>query len=344
MIREEIREKVGIIYLDRPDKLNALNFDIVNGIEKTLRKWENNEDIRVILFDSTSENSFSAGGDLSLIYAEINNDKIASEDMFFVKECRLNKYIMGYKKPVISHWHGITMGGGVGLTIHSDLVITDETTKWAMPETRLGFVPDMSVGKYISNLPQALGQFVGLCGPILSASDLVENALADSFIEKDKYDEAIEKLFILSRNFENEDLVERFKKEILKYEVKGENLKISEDREKIEKYFSKDSLEEIFDVLNKNQDDKFARKVLKNLKKRPIFMLALQFEKYFLGKKLSLYQTIDLDLKIIFYAVEKGYIKEGIKANFIYKNYKPSWIKDDFKSLDLKEVKKLLVI
>ena len=147
MINTEVKNKIGLIYLDRPQALNAINGQMVDEIYEALKKFEEDKDIRAILFDSHTEKGLSAGGDLKEIYYNyLTNDEETNDEEFFKKEFDLNKYIMDYPKPIISHWFGITMGGGIGLTIHSDLIIADETTNWAMPETSLGFVPDVSVG------------------------------------------------------------------------------------------------------------------------------------------------------------------------------------------------------
>lgn len=130
MIIKEIKDNVGIITLNREDKINALNYEMFIDIEETLKEWENLSDVKVILFDAAGQRGFCSGGDLKEFYeAFLTNPSCLNKHEFFSKEVLLDKYIMSYKKPIISHWFGIVMGGGVGLSIHSDIIITDETTK-----------------------------------------------------------------------------------------------------------------------------------------------------------------------------------------------------------------------
>lgn len=343
MIKEKIKEKLGIIYLDRPQKINALTLAMIRDIRKILEKWEENEEIRAILFDSTSEKGFCSGGDLKEVYNDYllkPNKKDKSE--FFREEFELDKYIASYKKPVISHWYGIVMGGGIGLSINSDIIITDETTNWAMPETRLGFVPDVGVCKYLSTLPQDLGQYLGLCGESLGASDLVDFKLCHAKISSNDYKKALDKLINLTKDYEAEKLVDKYKSYLESIEDKNRVSKIDGKKEAIKKYFSYSSFEEIYKAVEKNLEDDFAREIYDNFSKRPSFMLALQFEKYFLCKNLSYEETINLDYKILNYSVDIGYMKEGIRAVMVDKDNNPSWRNENIKDIDREKIKDLL--
>lgn len=341
MIKADIKNKIGIIYLDRPEALNALNCQMVGEIESALRDFEKNPDVKAVLFDSKAPKGFSAGGDLKEIYYEyINNERELKKDEFFKKEFDLNKYIMTYKKPTIAHWYGVTMGGGIGLTIHSDFIIADETVNWAMPETSLGFVPDVSVGYYISKLPQAIGQYVGLTGARLFPDDLVSLGLADILIDSNDYGKILEILFEIN----SEDIIGNFKKKIEVFSKKPGPTVNTKNMEKIEKYFGRDSLLDIIKALEEDQRDDFARENLEILKTRDPFMIKVQFEKYFLGKNLTREETIDLDLKIINYGLKTGEIAEGIRTVMIDRDDKPLWPVGKFEDVDKKEVQNLLEI
>lgn len=345
MIESKIIDNIGVIYLSRPKLINALNLDMIRELKEILLAWETDPKVRAVLFDSTSERGFCAGGDIKELYEDITASKENfNKDRFFVEEFDLDKYLMTYKKPIVSHWYGITMGGGIGLTIHSDFIIVDETVNWAMPETRLGFVPDVGVCKNISSLPQALGQYVGLLGKSLRASDLVDYGIADFFIKSSSYKEAIEKLFSLSKNYEGKELINKFSESLKAYENTDKRSDISNDLEKIKKYFSFDSIEEVYHALIINKDDKFASDILDELNQRDPFMLKVQFEKYFVCKDLTSQETIDLDLDIMRYALEVGSMEEGIKAVVIDKSHTPDWPVKSIDKVSDEKVKKLLGI
>lgn len=342
MIQKQIKNKIGIIYLDRPKALNSLNCQMIEKIEEILDIWEKDPAVKAVFFDSKAEGGLSAGGDLKEIYENyIKNENEREKDKFFKKEFDLNKYIIDYPKPIISHWHGVTMGGGIGLTIHSDLIIADETVNWAMPETSLGFVPDVSVGHYISKLPQALGQYVGLTGARLFPDDLVRLGLADILIDSSDYEKILARLFDLDTD--RLDLIDAFKEEIKDLTRDPEDSDLSRDMEKIERYFSKGSIEEIITELKANDDD-FAREKLEILEGRDPFMTKVQFEKYFLGKKLSRKDTLDLDLKIINHGLKCGSIEEGIRSVMIDKDKNPIWPIKKLEDVKESEIKDLLTL
>lgn len=342
MIQKEVKNKIGIIYLDRPKALNSLNRHMIAEIKKTLRTWEKDPDIKAVLFDSKFERGLCAGGDLKEIYVDyLKNDEVKDKDVFFREEFALDKFIMNYPKPMLSHWFGVTMGGGIGLTIHSDLIIADETVNWAMPETSLGFAPDVAVGYYISQLPQALGQYVGLLGARLYPDDLLRYGLCHVLIDSKDYEEVINRLMTFDTDLDN--FIDEFKEEISDLAKNPKDTENSKNMEKIEKHFSKDSVTEIRDSLEKSESD-FAKENLAVLNNRDPFALVVQFKKYFLGKNLTKQETIDLDLEIIKYGRKSGALEEGIRSVLIDKDENPKWPTKSLEEVDHDEVDRLLGI
>lgn len=344
MIKEKIIENLGIIYLDRPKVLNALNLEMIESIEKILKKWEDDDQIRAVLFDSLCPKGFCAGGDLKSIYNDyLLNDECENKDEFYQEEFILDKYVKNYKKPLISHYFGIVMGGGIGLTINSDFIICDESVNWAMPETRLGFVPDVGVCKHLSKLPQALGQYLGLCGESLKSSDLINYNLADLYINSKNYEKVLDILIELTKNYQGQKLIEELKRKTEEFKAEKISSSLDENMGKIEKYFSFSGLDEILQSLEENKDDDFAQKTLENLREKYIFMLQVQFEKYFLCKDLSQDEVFDLDLKILKYSRKTGAMKEGIRSLIIDKE-SANWKEKSLDQVSSKKVKDLLGI
>lgn len=342
MIKTKIKNKIGIIYLDRPEALNALNRQMIREIHKTLKAWEDQPKIRAVFFDSKAEKGFCAGGDLKEIYVDyLKNDEAKGKDVFFKEEFALDKYLMTYPKPIISHWFGVTMGGGIGLTIHSELIIADETVNWAMPETSLGFVPDVGLGYFISKLPQAMGQYVGLLGARLYPDDLLRYGFCHMVIDSKDYDELINRL--MNMDTDSDNLIGDFKEKILDLSQPAKETENTKNLEEIEKHFSKDRVVEIKNSLEASDSD-FAKESLGVLNNRDPFMLEVQFKKYFLGKKLTKQETIDLDLDIIKYGRKTGALEEGIRSVLIDKDKNPNWPTKRLEDVDCVEVDRLLGI
>lgn len=179
----ERQNGVGIIRLNRPEKLNALTLDDIHQMSAVLEEWAADEAISWVLLEGEGR-AFCAGGDVVALY-RYSMETGQFPDPFFRDEFALDRQVHHFPKPVVSLYKGVTMGGGVGLTVNADLRITDETLVWAMPETRLGFMPDVAMGWYLSQLPQADGLYLSLLGGQLDWQDALYYGFADLGIQSE---------------------------------------------------------------------------------------------------------------------------------------------------------------
>ena len=108
--------------------------------------------------------AFCAGGDvavLALWNQEGAEGKQRSKD-YFISEYQLDHLIATYPKPYIAFMDGITMGGGVGLSVHAPFRIATERTVFAMPETTLGFFPEVGASFFLPRLDGQIGKYLAL--------------------------------------------------------------------------------------------------------------------------------------------------------------------------------------
>ncbi|WP_039856635.1 enoyl-CoA hydratase/isomerase family protein [Peptoniphilus sp. oral taxon 386] len=181
-VNKIISNNIGYLILNRTKKLNALNIDMIRELREKYCDFIKNDNVKIIVLKGNNNKNFCAGGDIVTLYKEyiINNN---SPMFFFEEEFELDYLLFNSKKPIISFISGITMGGGVGLSITSSIVVADDTTKWAMPETRLGMIPDVGVGYYFSKIEKPLALYISLLGNILFGSDLTKLNIADFYIK-----------------------------------------------------------------------------------------------------------------------------------------------------------------
>uniref|UniRef100_A0A493TNT0 3-hydroxyisobutyryl-CoA hydrolase n=1 Tax=Anas platyrhynchos platyrhynchos TaxID=8840 RepID=A0A493TNT0_ANAPP len=126
----------GIITLNRPKALNALNLSMIQQIYPQIKAWEQDPETFLIIIKGTGGKAFCAGGDIRAITdAGKVGDKLAQD--FFREEYTLNNAIGTCKKPYVALIDGITMGGGVGLSVHGHFRVATEKTLFAMPETAI---------------------------------------------------------------------------------------------------------------------------------------------------------------------------------------------------------------
>lgn len=157
----ETIEKTGIITLNRPKALNALDLQMVTEIYPILRKWETQKSL--VIVKGSGEKAFCAGGD---VRAVVESAKVGGEmgRKFFTAEYNVNRLIGLYGIPYVAFIDGITMGGGVGLSVHGQYRVATERTTVAMPETLIGLFPDVGGTYFLPRLRGNLGIYLGLTG------------------------------------------------------------------------------------------------------------------------------------------------------------------------------------
>jgi enoyl-CoA hydratase len=192
IIRREGR--AGRITLNRPQALNALNYPMVKAIGAALNAWEHDPDIALILIDGTGEKAFCAGGDVQDLYWEAKNGNFEAGRDFWRDEYPLNARIARFPKPYVALMDGIDMGGGVGVSVHGSHRIVTQRTMVALPECAIGLIPDVGSTYVLSRAPGHLGEFLGLTGYRMNASDAIFCGVADSFVSVDQIDALIAEL------------------------------------------------------------------------------------------------------------------------------------------------------
>ncbi|TGZ68602.1 hypothetical protein CRM22_004168 [Opisthorchis felineus] len=176
----------GIITLNRPKVLNSLNLPMIRCIYPRLKKWNESASISHVIIEGTGTKAFCAGGDVrAVVDAAKAKDTLAQS--FFREEYQLNHLIGTLSKPFIALLDGITMGGGVGLSVHGKYRVATENTVFAMPETALGLFPDVGGGYFLPRLKHpGLGAFLALTGQRLHGLDVVWTGVATHYTPSDQ--------------------------------------------------------------------------------------------------------------------------------------------------------------
>ncbi|MEJ0002780.1 MAG: enoyl-CoA hydratase/isomerase family protein [Pararobbsia sp.] len=174
--------RVAILTLNRPAALNALDLHMIRELAGYLEHCRADPDVAAVVLNSSIEKAFCAGGDVRAIYRTAID---APHDVaqFFIEEYRLDLAIHRFAKPVVTIMDGITMGGGMGLAQGAALRIATERSRLAMPETRLGLVPDVGATHFLGAMPIETELYVGLTGAVLGGPDAVQCGLADVCVQ-----------------------------------------------------------------------------------------------------------------------------------------------------------------
>ena len=140
------------------------------GVIDALLAWRNDPVVELVLLDHAGERGLlRRRRHPRLAESGAGDGKLARE--FFTAEYRMNELMFRYPKPIVVVMDGITMGGGVGISMPGRYRIATERTLWAMPEGDIGFFPDVGEGWYLPRLPGHVGTWLGLTGARLKAAD-----------------------------------------------------------------------------------------------------------------------------------------------------------------------------
>ncbi|XP_012142603.1 3-hydroxyisobutyryl-CoA hydrolase isoform X2 [Megachile rotundata] len=313
----------GIITLNRPKALNALNLSMVEKIYRELKKWETSK--KLVIVESASEKAFCAGGDVKGIAVALqeNNNKLG--EAFFRKEYTLNYLIGTYKLPYIAAINGITMGGGVGLSIHGKYRIATEKTFFAMPETAIGLYPDVGGSYFLPRLEGKLGLYLGLTGDRLKGADVLFAGIATHFVPSEKLSDLRQDLLVTDTSNIN-NVLNKYQPEKFDQEFS-----LAPHMEKINKCFSAPSVEEIVKRL-KEDNSEWAEKTLGMLLKASPTSLKMTMCAIQKGAALTLADCLKMEFRLSNAVLHKNSdFYEGVRALLIDKDQKPNW---NPKSLD----------
>lgn len=231
---------LGLILLNRPRVLNSLSLDMVNAIEAALDRFERDPEIAAVLMTGEGERGLCAGGDIRTFYESGKAGDGRASD-FLRAEYRMNARIASYPKPYVVFMEGITMGGGVGVSSHGSHRIVTDTTKLAMPETGIGFFPDIGATWLLAKAPGELGTLMGLTGEAIGAADAIEACFADWFVPASSLADLAERLTILLPSTTHKD-VSLLVDAVTASPQKGD---FADNRALIDRCFGFDTVEEI---------------------------------------------------------------------------------------------------
>jgi enoyl-CoA hydratase len=178
---------VGLLTLNRPKAINSLNQPMVDALRAILIRWEADDAVGTVVLSGAGDRGLCAGGDVVAVYHSARADGTEAR-RFWRDEYLLNGQIGRFAKPYVSLMDGIVMGGGVGVSAHANTRVVTETSKIAMPEVGIGFIPDVGGAFLLSRAPGALGLHAALTGAPFSGADAIAMGFADHYVPRSELD------------------------------------------------------------------------------------------------------------------------------------------------------------
>ncbi|WP_346914021.1 enoyl-CoA hydratase/isomerase family protein [uncultured Roseibium sp.] len=309
----EQRGAAGFITLNRPQALNALNHGMVTAMARQLTAWAGDDGISHVVICGEGEKAFCAGGDIRSIY----DAKIAGETGladFFHDEYLLNAQIKSYPKPYISLIDGIVMGGGVGVSVHGSHRVGTENTMFAMPETGIGFFPDVGGTWFLPRMPKETGTYCALSAGRLKQADALETGVLTHATSREKLPALMEAL----------EQAADVDAALAGFHVDTEPSDLMTRADLIEEVFSAPT---VTDVMNRLDacGDPWGQKVAAGIRSKSPTSVHLAFEQMRRGAKLDFSGCMRLEYRIVTKILEGHDFFEGVRALLVDKDQSPKW-------------------
>jgi enoyl-CoA hydratase len=310
-----IEGRAGRITLNRPKALNALTWDMCLEIEKALTAWADDPVVKLLIIDGLPcEKAFCAGGDLAEMYATGSAGDYSYGRRFWQDEYRMNAALFNFPKPVVTFLHGFVMGGGVGVGCHGSHRIVCDDSRIAMPETKVGLVPDVGGSLILARAPGRLGEYLGVTSARMGPGDAVHAGFADYYIPREHWPALIDTLVDTG----DWDAVDRSA-------LPAPDSKIATQQAEIDMLFGGESLRDIVNLLQVTDSD-LAKSALKAMDVNSPFSMSCAVELIHRSRaKDTIEGALDLEYRFTARSMEQGDFLEGIRALIIDKDNAPRW-------------------
>ncbi|HSS25284.1 MAG TPA: enoyl-CoA hydratase/isomerase family protein [Mycobacterium sp.] len=307
---------VGFITLNRPKAINSLTQTMVDLLSTVLIRWERDEAVRAVVLSGAGERGLCAGGDVVAVYQSARKDGVEAR-RFWRDEYLLNGQVGRFAKPYVSLMDGIVMGGGVGVSAHANIRVVTETSKIAMPEVGIGFIPDVGGAFLLSRAPGALGLHAALTGAPFSGADAIAMGFADHYVqhsELDKFTAAI--------------VSDGVQSALARYAIEPPPSAFAAQRDWIDECFAGDTVEDIVAALRGHRGAAAgaADDAANLIASRSPIAVSVALEAVRRAAKLETLEDVLIqDYRVSSASVRSHDLVEGIRAQIIDKDRNPKW-------------------
>ena len=310
----EQRGRLGVITLNRPRALNAITHEMVKRIRLALDGWASDDRVEAILLVSASARALSAGGDVVSLYRDAREGDGRASAAFWRDEYALNAFIAHYPKPYIAIMRGLVLGGGVGISAHGSHRIVTDDSAIGMPETSIGFVPDVGGTWLLSRGPGELGTHLALTGMTATAADAIAAGLADAYLPMAELPAFLRAL----ETVPPDDAIRQFA-------ATTPDSRLGVDRQWIDADYGFDTVAQILEALRRRGIPAAQAAADRIAEKSPLALtvtLAALRRARFLP---TLETALEQEFRVSRHALTTSDFAEGIRAQLIDKDRAPRW-------------------
>ena len=308
------QDRVGRLRLNRPKAIHALTTAMCETMSEALLEWRRDDSVEAVIIDHAEGRGFCAGGDVVMLARSSHDSEEAKR--FFFAEYRLNHLLFTYPKPTVAIMDGITMGGGVGISLPCDFRVATENTRLAMPETGIGLFPDVGGGWYLPRLPGRVGEFMALTGARLDSGECCYLGLATHYVEQASLEDMIDRIATTPQ---------RVQGPIGTFAATPPEAKIAANLANITKLFASDRLEDVLAALEADGSD-WATTELATLRTKSPLSCKVSLRLLAEGAvRTSFADEMRAEYALAGRVVRTHDFREGVRALLIDKTGDPQW-------------------
>ena len=304
--------RIGHLLLNRPQALNALDIGMIRALTAALAEWRDDPAVHAVVIEGAGGRAFCAGGDIRAIRTHALANERAPIEAFFGEEYALNGMIAEYPKPYVALIDGICMGGGIGVSVHGPYRVATEHAMFAMPETAIGFFPDIGGTFFLPRLPGQLGVYLGLTGLRTTGADAVHAGFATHFVSRARLPSlsaALAEIGVAA--------LARFAEPLPAWPLQPH-------LDAIDRCFSADTIGDIATRLAAEPGD-WASAALHAMRAVSPAALAFTLEAFRRGANMTLTQALDAEFMLTRTAMAYPDFAEGVRAMVVDKDRQPKW-------------------
>lgn len=322
----ERRGPVGLVTLNRPKALNALDLGMIRALHPALELWARDAEVKAVVIRGAGGRAFCSGGDVRAVALSLGSPPPEGQEplsrAFFREEYRLNHLIHHYPKPYIALVDGICMGGGLGLSVHGSHRVVTERLMLAMPETAIGLFPDVGGGWFLPRFPGETGTYLGLTGTRCNAADAMWLGYGTQHVTHDRLEAVVEALAAADWSAgESREVATR----VLSGFATGTGASpLSAYRESIDRCFGNDSVEDILEAL-RAEGTPWAEETRATLGRMSPTSLKVTLRQLRLCRERPYDEVVTVEYRLSQHCTALPDFREGIRAVLVDKDNRPKW-------------------
>lgn len=336
-IETQVEGRLGVITLNRPKAINALNRGMISAIRARLDAWRGDESIRAVLFEGRGEKGFCAGGDVRAARQAVIEGRPGDADAFFFDEYAMNGEIANYEKPVIAICDGIVMGGGIGIAGHADFRFATPTVKFAMPESAIGFFSDVGVNAILARAPLHRALLFLMTGTAVGPGDARALGLTDCIVKAHHLPDLRVQLRAACEAAEvDTQIVALMQSET----IEPDEPKLCADADRLAEALGLETAAEIVAGIEELEDGTPVHGPL--LRKRsPTSLAAIVVSHHTARHRQDVDAVLGLDRRFASHMARQPDFAEGVRAVLVDKDNAPRWSPADFADVAMDELRAL---